>query len=210
VLLVGLTGGIGAGKSTVAQLLAGRGAIVVDADRIAREVVEPGGPAYRPLIDRFGAGIVAADGTIDRQAIASRAFADPDALRDLNAITHPAIRDRMERCVTSHAGTGRVVVLDIPLLTAPTRDSFALAGVIVVDTPLEVAVDRLVHQRGLSEQDARARIAAQMSRDERRRLADVVIDNRGSRADLEAAVDRAWAWIISLRATTVGEVTPRR
>jgi len=106
-------------------------------------------------------------------------------------------------------GTGRLR-FDIPLLTAPTRDSFALAGVIVVDTPLEVAVDRLVHQRGLSEQDARARIAAQMSRDERRRLADVVIDNRGSRADLEAAVDRAWAWIISLRATTVGEVTPRR
>jgi dephospho-CoA kinase len=204
VLLVGLTGGIGAGKSTVAELLAARGAVVVDADSIARLVVEPGGPAYQRLIDRFGADIVAADGTLDRAAIASRAFADPATLRDLNAITHPAIRDRMLQCVAAHAGSDRVVVLDIPLLTATTRDQFGLAGVIVVDTPVEVAVGRLVHQRGLSEADARARMAAQISREERRRLADVVVDNSGTPAALEASVEQAWAWIAARQSSATG------
>jgi dephospho-CoA kinase len=235
VLLVGLTGGIGAGKTTVAGLLADRGATVIDADRIARLVVEPGGPAYQPLIDRFGGDIVCPDGTLDRAAIASRAFADPAALQDLNAITHPAIRDRMVRCVASYAESDRVVVLDIPLLTAQTRDAFGLAGVIVVDAPVEVAVDRLVHQRGLDEDDARARVAAQISREARQRLADVVVDNSGTPDDLRASFEQAWAWITDRRAptepspngagspraaandaaavgaaATAGEVTPRR
>jgi dephospho-CoA kinase len=198
-LLVGLTGGIGSGKSTVAALLEARGAVLVDADRIARDVVEPDGPAYQPLIDRFGPSIVRPDRTLDRAAIAARAFSDPEALADLNHITHPAIRDRMAALVAAQAGTDRVVVMDIPLLAPATRNSYGLAGVIVVDTPVEVAVERLVAQRGLSEDDARARMAAQLSREERRQLADVVIDNSGPRESLEAAVERAWSWIEGMR-----------
>jgi dephospho-CoA kinase len=198
-LLVGLTGGIGSGKSTVAGMLEARGAVVIDADRIAREVVEPGGPAYQPLIDRFGPSIVRTDGSLDRAAIAAQAFSDPEALKDLNRITHPAISERMAALAAAQAGTDRVVVLDIPLLAPATRDSYGLAGVIVVDTPVEVAVERLVAQRGLSEDDARARVAAQLSRKERRQMADVVIDNAGSRDDLTAGVARAWDWIERLR-----------
>jgi dephospho-CoA kinase len=203
-LLVGLTGGIGSGKSTVAGLLEARGAVIVDADRIAREVVEPGGPAYQPLIDRFGPSIVRDDGSLDRPAIAAQAFSNPDALKDLNQIPPPAIRDGMAAVVAAQAGTDRVVVLDIPLLAPGTKDSYGVAGVIVVDTPVEVAVDRLVAQRGLSEDDARARVAAQLSREERRKMADVVVDNSGSRDDLTAGVARAWAWIEGLRGVSEG------
>jgi dephospho-CoA kinase len=199
-LLLGLTGGIGAGKSTVAELLAVRGAVIVDADQIAREVVEPGGPAYQPLIDRFGSDIVKPDGTLDRAALAARAFPDAESLADLNRITHPAIRDRIAGLVAAQAETDRVVILDAALLTLGMRGDYGLAGVIVVDTPVGVAVDRLVRLRGLSEADARARIAAQASREERRKMANVVIDNSGSVADLEAAVARAWSWIEGLRA----------
>ena len=143
-LLIALTGGIGAGKSTVAALLAARGAAVIDADGIAREVAAPGGPAYQPLIERFGGDIVLADGTLDRAAIAARAFTDPEALADLNAITHPAIRQRMAEAVAAHAGTDEVVILDIPLLIPATRDALGLAGVIVVDTPVHRHLDRCV------------------------------------------------------------------
>jgi dephospho-CoA kinase len=195
VLIVGLTGGIGSGKSTVAALLARRGAVVVDADGIARQVVEPGGPAYQPMIDRFGPDIVRPDGTLDRPRIAKQVFNDADALADLNAITHPAIRDAIGRQVMEHAGTDHVVVLDVPLLTETTSTSWGLAGVIVVDTPIEVAVERLVSHRGLSEEDARARIKAQMTREERRNLADVVIDNSAGQEALAVEVERAWQWI---------------
>ncbi|HSS10025.1 MAG TPA: dephospho-CoA kinase [Acidimicrobiales bacterium] len=198
-LLVGLTGGIGSGKSTVATLLAERGAAIVDADRIAREVVEPGGPAYQPMIDRFGPGIVLPDGTLDRAAIAAQAFATPDALADLNAITHPAIRATMAERVARHAASGRVVVVDIPLLAEGGPSAYGLRGVIVVDAPVEVAIHRLVEGRGLTEADARARVAAQASREDRRKLADVVIDNAGSREDLVRQVDEVWAWIEALR-----------
>jgi dephospho-CoA kinase len=200
VLLIGLTGGIGAGKSSVAGLLAERGAVIVDADTIAREVVEPGTPSYARLVARFGGGVVLADGSgLDRAALAAVVFADPSALRDLNAITHPAIRAQMAQAASAHAGTDTVVVLDIPLLKQETRDQFGIVGVIVVDVPVEVAVSRLVSARGLSEADARARIAAQMSREERLRMADIVIDNTGSRADLDASVARVWEWVEGLR-----------
>jgi dephospho-CoA kinase len=198
VLLVGLTGGIGAGKSTVAGLLADRGAVIVDADTIARQVVKPGTPALAQLVDRFGEEILLSNGTLNRPALAARVFGDPEALQDLNAITHPAIRDRMASEAAVHAGTDSVVILDIPLLKEETRDQFGIVGVIVVDVSLEVAVERLLG-RGLSEQDARARIASQMSREERRAMAGIVIDNSGSRADLEASVGRVWEWIEGLR-----------
>jgi dephospho-CoA kinase len=195
VLLLGLTGGIGSGKSTVAALLAALGAVLVDADIIAREVVEPGGPAYQPMIERFGSEIVRPDGTLDRPAIAKRVFNDPAALADLNAITHPPIREEIGKRVMEQATTDKVVVLDVPLLTETTNQQWGLAGVIVVDAPEEVALDRLVTQRGLKPEDAEARIKAQATREERRKLADVVVDNSQDKAHLEREVRRAWEWI---------------
>lgn len=193
--LVGLTGGIGSGKSTVAAGLSARGAAVVDADAVSREVMEPGGAAYGPVVERFGPGILGPDGRIDRPAVAALVFNDKDALAALNGITHPIIGRVMAERMEAAAATARVVVLDIPLLNIATKDRFTFSAIVVVDTPEETAVDRLVGQRAFSEADARARIAAQISREERKALADVVIDNSGSRPDLEAEIDRAWAWI---------------
>ncbi len=139
-LAVGLTGGIGSGKSSVGELLVGRGAVLIDADRIAREVVVPGGPAYQPLVDRFGTGILAADGTVDRPALAAVAFADPESLAALNAITHPAISAVMAERRAAQEGGDRVVVLDIPLLKPEYRDLLSLDVVVVVDCPVELAV----------------------------------------------------------------------
>jgi dephospho-CoA kinase len=199
VLAVGLTGGIGSGKSTVADLLVERGAVLIDADRIAREVVVPGGPAYQPLVDRFGPGILAADGTLDRQAVAAVAFADPDALAALNAITHPAIGALMAERRAAQEGTDSVVVLDIPLLRPAHRDLLTLAAVVVVDCPVEVAIDRLVAHRDFRRPDAEARVAAQVSRQERLDGADFVIDNSSDLGHLVAEVDRVWGALAALR-----------
>lgn len=193
--LVGLTGGIGSGKSTVAAALAARGAAVVDADGIAREIVEPGGPAYQPLVDRFGPGILGPDKRLDRPALAAAAFNDPEALADLNAITHPVIgRVMAERTVEAGERAG-IVVLDVPLLNIATKERMSFDAVVVVDTPTDVAVERLCTYRGFSEDDARSRIAAQISREERCGLADLVLDNSGDRDRLEAEVARAWTWL---------------
>ena len=197
-LVVGLTGGIGSGKSTVAELLAERGAAIVDADRVARQVVEPGTPAHAALVERFGAGIVDADGRIDRPALAAAAFGDPAALADLNAITHPAIGIEMVRQRDEHAATDRVVVMDIPLLTEAHRELLALVAVIVVDTPVETALQRLVELRGMERADAEARMAAQVDRATRLSVADLVVDNSGDRAHLVGEVDRVWAAISEL------------
>jgi dephospho-CoA kinase len=198
-LSVGLTGGIGAGKSSVARLLVERGAHLIDADLVAREVVEPGGPAYEPMVERFGAGILDAEGKIDRPAVAALVFGHPDALADLNAITHPAIGvemiDRKDRFV----GTDEIVVLDIPLLRDVHRETLSLAAVVVVDLPTEVALERLVEQRGMSEEDARARIGSQTDRQTRLAGADLVIDNSGDVDHLLAEVDRVWAALVALR-----------
>lgn len=191
-LLVGLTGGIGSGKSTVAAALAARGASVVDADQVARQVVEPGGPAYAPLVGRFGPAVLGPDGRIDRGALASLVFGDRAALADLNAITHPAIGAVMADRVAALSSEAEVVVLDIPLLNEESRRRYRFDAVVVVDTPEEVAVSRLVEHRGFTESDARARIAAQISREERRALADFVVDNSGDRAALAGQVDRLW------------------
>jgi dephospho-CoA kinase len=212
VLVVGLTGGIGSGKSTVSALLEERGAVVVDADRIAREVVAPGGPAYQPVVDRFGPGVVTADGAIDRPALAAVVFADPSARADLEAITHPVVGAAMAERLTAQAGTDHVVVLDVPLLveggrrrsggeaSGQRRDlPHGVAAVVVVDTPPEVAVSRLVRDRGMKAAEVEARMAAQATREDRLALADVVIDNSGSTEDLVGEVDRAWDWIEDLR-----------
>jgi dephospho-CoA kinase len=197
VFLVGLTGGIGSGKSTVAAGLAERGAAVVDADAISREIMEPGGLAYGPVVERFGEGIVGPDGRINRAALAGLVFGNPDALADLNGLTHPAIGQVMAERMSEAAARSLIVVLDIPLLNIATKDRFTFAAIVVVDTPEDVAVERLVGQRGFTEEDARARIAAQISREERKGLADLVVENGGDRAALESEIDRSWAWLVS-------------
>jgi dephospho-CoA kinase len=199
VLAVGLTGGIGSGKSAVADLLVERGAVLIDADQVARDVVAPGGPAYQPLIDRFGPGIVAADGTIDRPALAAVAFADEESRLALNAITHPAIGIAMIQARDALADTHHIVVLAIPLLTAVHRETVKLHKVVVVDTPIDIALERLLAQRGFDRTDAEARIRAQVSRAERVKEADYVLDNSGDRAALEREVDKLWYWLVAAR-----------
>ena len=197
-IAVGLTGGIGSGKSTVCALLAGRGAVIVDADAIVREIQAPGGLAYDGIVRRFGDAVVAADGGIDRPALAALVFSDASARHDLQRLTHPFVAQVMAERLASQAESDHVVVLDIPLLAERGRTAFPVAGVVVVDCPVEVAVGRLIEHRGLSESDARARVAAQASREARLAVADLVIDNSGSMAALEAEVDRAWRWMTSL------------
>jgi dephospho-CoA kinase len=199
VFTVGLTGGIGAGKSAVADLLAEHGAVLIDADRIAREVVEPGGPAYQPLIDRFGPAILDAEARIDRPALAAVVFSDAQALADLNAITHPAIGAEMARRQDAAAGTDAVVVLDIPLLRAEHRETMSLDAVVVVDAPVETALDRLVDIRGMTRGDAEARMAAQVSREERLAGADFVVDNSQDLEHLGNEVERVWQGLLAAR-----------
>lgn len=200
-LLVGLTGGIGAGKSTVSTLLAARGAAVVDADQIARDLQGAGSPVLDRMAERFGRQIIRDDGSLDRAAVAAIVFGDtPEAkqnLADLNAIVHPAMQSEIRRQIEAHAGTDRVVVLDFPLLGENPRDD--IAATIVVDIDPEVAVERLVEHRGMDEDDARNRIASQISREQRLARATHVIDNDGDRAHLEREVDAVWRDLLRLR-----------
>jgi dephospho-CoA kinase len=199
VLLIGLTGGIGAGKSTVSSSLIDRGAVVVDADLITRELQEPGQAVFAAMVERFGPGIVAEDGSLDRQAVADVVFHDTEALSDLQGIVWPAVGAEIARRLEQEASTDHVVVLDVPLLVETGRDD--LAALLVVDTDPEIAVARLVEQRGFSEDDARARIARQAAREERLAKADFVIHNDGGRTELAAEIDACWAWIRGLEPT---------
>jgi dephospho-CoA kinase len=196
VIIVGLTGGIGAGKSTVSALLAERGAVIVDADAITREVQQPGSPVLDRLRERFGDGVIAADGSLDRPALAAIAFSDADALKDLNAIVHPAVNAAMTERILAERSSDRVVVLDVPLLAENPREG--LQAVIVVDVPVEVQVQRLVGSRGFDEADARARIDKQVSREHRLERATHVIDNSGAPDDLVPQVEALWAQLTAL------------
>jgi dephospho-CoA kinase len=188
-LMVGLTGGIGAGKSTVAEMLAARGAVVIDADRIAREVVEPGTPTLAKLVERFGPAILRADGSLDRPALAAVAFVDDATRKELEAITHPAIGEEFLRRV-AEAGPDEVVIHDVPLLVESKR-GFDYACVIVVEAPLETRLDRL-EGRGVPRDDARRRIDLQATDEQRRKVATWVVDNSGDIAHLEKQVDEIW------------------
>lgn len=197
VLPVGLTGGIGSGKSTVAAGLVARGAVLVDADVIAREVVRPGEAAYRSIVAYFGRSVLRDDQTLDRGALAQIVFSNPSQRIALEAITHPAIAMQMLARVDAVRGRPGVVVLDIPLLDAARVRSFGLRAVVVIDLPEDEAVARLVAGRGFSEAEARSRVAAQMGRAERRGLVELVpvgavIDNSGDAAALEVRLDEVW------------------
>jgi dephospho-CoA kinase len=198
VLLLGLTGGIGSGKSSVSALLAEKGAVIIDADAITREVQQPGHPVFDAMLARFGSGIIAADGTLDRAALAAIVFADEPSRKDLEHIVHPAVGAEMIKRLQDEAGTDHVVVYDVPLLVEAARRAMSFGGVIVVDIDPEIAVRRVVEQRGMDEHDVRARVANQASREERISVADKVIDNSGTRDELRRQVDEVWAWIQTL------------
>lgn len=197
--LIGLTGGIGSGKSAVSARLAAEGAVVIDADAIVRELQAAGEPVFLAMVERFGEEIVGTDGELDRQAVADIVFADPEALADLNGIVHPAVGQEIAERLAAEVGSDHVVILDVPLLVESGRDD--MAAMLVVDVDPELAVQRLVTHRGFREDDARARISRQVPRAERVAKADFVIDNSGSLADLDRAVDEAWEWIQGLPAS---------
>jgi dephospho-CoA kinase len=201
VLLVGLTGGIGSGKSTVSALLAEHGAVTVDADAIARSLQTPHSPVLARMAERFGPHIIRTDGSLDRAAVAAIVFGDDPqaraALAELNGIVHPAMQDEITSQIDAHAGTDRIVVLDFPLLTENPREG--LAAWIVVDIDPDIAVRRLVDQRGMDELDVRKRIASQPSREQRLARATHVVQNDGDLDDLRAQVEGLWSDLLAMR-----------
>jgi dephospho-CoA kinase len=207
-ILVGLTGGIGSGKSTVSSMLRNLGAVVIDADAIVHELQQPGQPLLAELADAFGAEILDAEGRLDRASLASRAFADATTLERLNKIVHPAVGKEMATRLEAQRETDSVVVLDIPLLVENPREG--LCGTLVVDIPTDLAVERLVEFRSMKRDDAEARIAKQASREARRAIADRVIDNSGDLASLELQVADAWEWMTSLPAAAPDAGKPTR
>lgn len=191
-ILVGLTGGIGSGKSTVARLLAGKGAVVIDADVIGHEVQAPGGPAYQPIVDRFGPGILGPDGSINRKKLGEIVFRDPEALKDLNAVTHPEIYAAIVARLDELRETDLLVVLDAPLLVETLTDrgrSLGMNALVVVAAGVRDQIDRLAQDRGMAAEDARARIKAQAPQSAKMAAADYIVDNRGSLEGLEKSVD---------------------
>ena len=204
--LAGLAGGIGCGKSTVGTLLARRGAVVIDVDQISRQLQRPGEPVFEAMVARWGDRIVAPDGALDRQAVADLVFADGREMAALMAMTSPAIEASLYERVGAHHETDHVVVLEAALLAGSPR-LYGILGLIVVDAPVETAIGRLVAGRAMSDRDARARMANQLSREARLRAADFVVDNSGTVEALDDQVDRAWAWLTSL---PDGRIQPRQ
>jgi dephospho-CoA kinase len=196
-ILIGLTGGIGCGKSEVARLLADRGAIVIDADLIVRELQRPGGEIFNKIVAMFGPSVIAEDGSLNRGAVANEVFKDKETLKKLNDLIHPVVRGVMNERVKSYSDTSKIVVLDIPLLVENPREG--LDGVVVVDLDPEIAVARIVDQRKMNIDDARARVANQSSREQRKAIANFIIDNSGDRKALNLQVEAAWSWINALK-----------
>lgn len=223
---IAVTGGIGSGKSTVAEMLAAKGAVHLNADAIVHELQQPGGAVFNAMVERFGEGIVGGDGALNRQAVADIVFNDESQLKALNEIVHPEVRAEMQRRRDEHLAQGSVVISEIPLLVesrlkadkaagdeasqaagaaaqsaaqadTPSQPNFA--GIVVVTADSEVVLGRLA-SRGVSEEDARNRMKNQASNEERLAIADFVIDNSGSPSSLEAEVDRCWNWIMELAA----------
>ena len=190
-LLVGLTGGIGSGKSTVARLLEKRGAVVFDADLLAREAVEPGTPGHAAVIERFGADVLAPGGELDREALASIVFADPSARRDLEEIVHPEVRRLFAEGSEAYRDTDSVVVFSAPLLVE-TGMHTAFEILVVVSATVATQIERLMRQRGMSDSSIRARIEAQAPLEDKAAVADFLVDNEGSLDELESQVEQLW------------------
>lgn len=202
-LLVGLTGGIGSGKTTVARMLETRGAVVFDADLLARDAVEPGTPGYRQVVERFGPNVLAPGGGIDREALAAVVFADPAARRDLEAIVHPEIRRLFAESTEAYRDTDAVVVFSAPLLVE-TGMHTAFEILVVVSAPVEQQIERLMRERAMSEPAIRERISAQLPLEDKAEVADILIDNDGTLEELEGQVDRVWT---QLRARASAETS---
>ncbi len=190
-LLVGLTGGIGTGKSTVARMLEQRGAVVFDADVLARRAVAPGTPGFDKVVERFGPNVLAPGGGLDREALASIVFSDPAARRDLESIVHPEVRRMFAEGCEEYRGSDRVVVFSAPLLVE-TGMHTAFDFLIVVSAPVATQIERLMRDRGMAERDVQARIAAQLPLEAKAEVADVLVDNEGTLKDLEGRVERVW------------------
>jgi dephospho-CoA kinase len=195
-IAIAVTGGLGSGKSTVVRLLAERGAETLDADVLARAALEPGTTGFDATVARFGNGIVDDGGAIDRRALGRIVFADADARRDLEEIVHPFVIEGIARRTEAIDGTDRVLVLELPLLVeGGGRSRYRIDGVLVVDSPVDLAIERVVRDRGFDEDEAKARIAAQADAGERLRAADFIIMNHGTPEELSLMVDGAWEWI---------------
>ena len=190
-LLVGLTGGIGTGKSTVARMLEKRGAVVFDADVLARQAVAPGTPGFEEVVERFGPNVLAPGGGLDREALASIVFSDPAARSDLEGIVHPEVRRMFAEGCEEYRDSDRVVVFSAPLLVE-TRMHTAFDLLIVVSAPVATQIERLMRGRGMAERDVQARIAAQLPLEAKAEVADVLVDNEGTLEDLEGQVERVW------------------
>jgi dephospho-CoA kinase len=190
-LLVGLTGGIGTGKSTVARMLESRGAVVFDADVLARQAVAPGTPGFDQVVERFGPNVLAPGGGLDREALASIVFSDPAARRDLEGIVHPEVRRMFAEGCEEYKDSDRVVIFSAPLLVE-TGMHTAFDLLIVVSAPVATQIERLMRGRGMAERDVRARIAAQLPLEAKAEVADILVDNEGRLEDLEGRVERVW------------------
>lgn len=196
-ILIGLTGGIGCGKSEVSRLLEKHGAVVVDADLIVRELQQPGAEIFLRMVEMFGEKVVATDGSLNRAAVANEVFKDAALLKKLNSLIHPVVRRVMNERVESQRSTNNVVILDIPLLVENPREG--IDGVLVVDLDPQIAIARIVSQRNMTIEDAKARVSAQSTREQRLAIADHVVDNSGDRDALAIQVEAAWSWITSLK-----------
>jgi dephospho-CoA kinase len=193
--LIGLTGAIGSGKSSVSALFARKGAIIIDGDGIAKQLQQKSSATLQKMVDEFG-DILLDSGELDRAKVANLVFGDAELLKRLNAIMHPAIGLEILRQIEANMTTDNVVVLDMPLLVENPRDG--MSGLVVVDVDPEVAISRLVQFRNMNEEDARRRMASQASREERLKAADRVIDNSGSPDALNSQVDEVWDWFATL------------
>lgn len=201
----GLTGGIGSGKSAASERLVSLGAGLVDADATVKQLQRAGEPVFDEIVAHFGDRVVGSDGELLRPALADIVFNDPDELKKINDIVHPAVRKDMARQRESLTKTHEIIVLDIPLLI-DSENPIELAGIVVVDTPTELAIERLVAHRGFTTDDTNARIASQVSREARLEKADFVIDNGGDLAALDAEVARCWQWMTDIQTKTQKEI----
>ena len=205
-LEIGLTGGIGSGKSTAAAGFVKHGAALIDADQIVRDLQQPGEKVFEEMLSKWGSDILSSDGHLDRQLVANIVFSNPEELTTLNEIVHPAVREEMTNRRQAHLDTDNTVILEIPLLVESGYRNFD--AIVVVDVDTEIAVERLVEYRSFEEEDARKRIEKQVSRKSRTEIADYVIENNTSMEAFEEEINKCWKWIESIERPEIGRELP--